>query len=162
MKVPERFSSPDSVAGPVSLRLPVAWGELDALGHVNHTVYLRWIESARMAWFERVGVAAYMRESDGRFGPILVRAECEYRAPVGYPDTIWVNNACTRIGTSSLRLDSEIWSESAEAIVARGRVVVVCIDYVGGGRPVPVPEPVRAAVRALDGAALDAAEEAES
>ncbi|MFO0573679.1 MAG: thioesterase family protein [Polyangia bacterium] len=41
----------------VSLRIVVAWGDMDALGHVNNTVYLRWFESARIAWWERIAPA---------------------------------------------------------------------------------------------------------
>ena len=41
---------------PVALEVPVAWGDVDAFGHVNNTIYFRWFESARMAHFERVGL----------------------------------------------------------------------------------------------------------
>ena len=68
--IPEGFTAPDSLAGPVSRRQPVAWGELDALGHVNHTVYLRWFENARFGWFERVGIAAL--SYDGVLKPGMV------------------------------------------------------------------------------------------
>jgi acyl-CoA thioester hydrolase len=33
---------------PVSLELPVLWGDMDALGHVNNAVYARWLEQARI------------------------------------------------------------------------------------------------------------------
>ncbi|MCA9697731.1 MAG: acyl-CoA thioesterase [Myxococcales bacterium] len=152
--IPEGFTAPDSLAGPVSRRQPVAWGELDALGHVNHTVYLRWFENARFGWFERVGIAALMHESGGTTGPILVRASCDYRAPVGFPDAIWVNVACVELGGSSMRLRSRVWSEARAAVVAEGEVVIVLVDYAGGGKPTPVPESIRAAIRALDGEVL--------
>ena len=41
---------------PVTIELPVQWGELDSFGHVNNVVFLRWFESARIAYFERCGV----------------------------------------------------------------------------------------------------------
>ena len=40
----------------VVIALPVQWGDQDALGHVNNVVYFRWYESARIAYFERVGL----------------------------------------------------------------------------------------------------------
>ena len=49
VELPEGFAAPDSLVGPVTIRQRVAWGELDALGHVNHTVFLRWFENARFS-----------------------------------------------------------------------------------------------------------------
>ncbi len=54
---------------PVVLAIPVAWGDMDAMGHVNNTVYLRYFESARIAYFERVGFLEEMASSG--VGPIL-------------------------------------------------------------------------------------------
>ena len=53
---------------PVQLEIPVAWGDMDAFGHVNNTVYLRWFESARIAFFERISIRASRPE---KVGPIL-------------------------------------------------------------------------------------------
>lgn len=155
--IPPGFADPDAVTGPVSIRQPVAWGELDALGHVNHTVFLRWFENVRLAWFERVGIGASrpwprtpsLREPGNCIGPIVARVECDYRAPVEFPDAIWASARCIELGRSSLTLHNRIWSERRAANVAEGRVVVVMIDY-GEGRSVLVPEPVRAAILALD------------
>ena len=144
---PAGFSSPNAVAGPVTIRQPVAWGELDRFGHVNHTIFLRWLENVRIAWFERVGLAASI--ADNRLGPILARVECDYRAPVNFPDVIWANVRCTKLGRSSLSLQSEVWSEQRRAIVAEGAVIVVVIDF-STQRSTPIPEAVRAAIQALD------------
>jgi acyl-CoA thioester hydrolase len=152
---PAGFADPEGAAGPATIRQAVAWGELDALGHVNHTVFLRWFENVRFAWFERVGIAALMRESDGAWGPILARISCDYRAPVGFPDTILCSARCVRLGNSSLTLRSQVWSEQRRAIVAEGEVVVVMLDY-EAQRSVAIPEVVRAAIEALDGVFIGA------
>ncbi|MFO7566176.1 MAG: thioesterase family protein [Enhygromyxa sp.] len=146
--IPPGFADPDAVAGPVSVRQPVAWGELDAFGHVNHTVFLRWFENVRIAWFERVGIAASMR-AQREIGPIVARIECDYRAPVEFPDTIWASARCEELGRSSLRLCNQIWSERRAGIVAEGAVVVVILDY-AAQRSVAIPAAVRAAILALD------------
>jgi acyl-CoA thioester hydrolase len=147
---PPGFADPAGAAGPVCIRQDVAWGELDALGHVNHTVFLRWFENVRMAWFERVGIAALMRESVGAFGPILARVTCDYRAPVGFPDAIFASARCSRLGNSSLTLANRVWSVGREAIVAEGEVVIVMFDY-RAGRSVEIPPVARAAIEALEG-----------
>lgn len=151
VELPEGFAAPDSLVGPVTIRQRVAWGELDALGHVNHTVFLRWFENARFAWFERVGIAATMRESGGKLGPILARISCDYRSPVGFPDTILTSAVCVKLGRSSLTLANRVWSEQQRALVAAGEVVIVFVAYAGmGGRSTPIPEPIRAAIEASD------------
>jgi acyl-CoA thioester hydrolase len=133
----------------VCIRQEVAWGELDALGHVNHTVFLRWFENVRFAWFERVGIAALMRESAGAIGPILAHIHCDYRAPVGFPETILASARCSRLGRSSATLVNRIWSVQREAIVAEGEVVIVLRDY-QAGRSMTFPVVIRAAIEALD------------
>lgn len=146
---PPGFADPAGAAGPVCIRQAVAWGELDALGHVNHTVFLRWFENVRMAWFLRVGIAALMRESSAAIGPILARIACDYRAPVGFPDEIVASARCVRLGNSSLTLGNRVWSVQREAIVAEGEVVIVLFDY-RAGTSVAIPEVIRAAIEALD------------
>ena len=150
LELPEGFADPEGAAGPVTLRQAVAWGELDAFRHVNHTVYLRWFENVRILWFERVGITALMREQEGRVGPIMARLSCDYRSPVDYPDTILANNRCTRVGRSSLTLANQIWSLAQGKIVAEAEIVIVLVDSTTG-KGTPLPEAVVAAIQALDG-----------
>ena len=85
---------------PMRVTIPVAWGDLDALQHVNSTVYFRWFETARVALFRRVGWLGEGR-ADG-VGPILARASCVFRLPVGFSDTVEVGVASPNwAGTAS-------------------------------------------------------------
>lgn len=62
--------SDDLLAGfPVTMNWPVAWGDMDALGHVNNTTYFRWFEWVRISYYARIGWAADL--SSGEVGPIL-------------------------------------------------------------------------------------------
>lgn len=149
----ELFGPPDCPVAPVTIHQKVAWGELDALGHVNHTVFLRWLENARFAWFEHVGITAQMHASGARLGPILVRVACDYLASVGFPDTIRASVQCVELGSSSMTLRCRVGSQAKQQLVARGEIVIVWMDY-AAGKPQRVPEPIRAAIRALEGAAL--------
>jgi acyl-CoA thioester hydrolase len=149
----ELFGPPDQPVAPVTIHQRVAWGEIDALGHVNHTVFLRWFENARFAWFEHVGLAALMHAGAGRLGPILARVACDYRAPVRFPDTIRASVQCSELGVSSMTLRCRVGSQATQQIVAEGEVVVVWVDY-QTGKPEPVPEVIRAAIRALEGPIL--------
>ncbi len=130
-------------AYPIRLELPVAWGDLDAFGHVNNTKYFRWFESARMAYFERIGISP---ERPKETGPILATTTCEFLAPVAYPATIVVGVRVARVGNTSLGMEHEIAKEGI--VVARGSTVVVWFDYQRGEK-VRIPDTLREAIADL-------------
>jgi acyl-CoA thioester hydrolase len=107
----------------------VAWGEMDAFGHVNHTVYLRWMETARVEWFSLVEFP-----QGGDFNPILKTANAVYEAQVRYPDTVTIRVRAEPPGRTSLKLVYEVYSHSSARIVATGETVVVLVE-----RGVPSP-----------------------
>ena len=69
---------------PVTIELPVQWGDMDAFQHVNNVVYLRWFESARIEYADRMGLSAMMAAH--RIGPILAAVKCNYRRPVTHDE----------------------------------------------------------------------------
>ena len=73
---------------PVTIEVPVAWGEMDAFQHVNNIVYFRYFESARIAYFDKIGIWEFM-EADG-VGPILASTRCSFKIPLAFPDTVTV------------------------------------------------------------------------
>lgn len=108
----------------LSIEIPVAWGDMDAFGHVNNTVYLRWFETARIEWLDRVQFP-----QDGVLGPILARTEIDYRRPVKWRDTVTVSVGVIRLGRSSVTLGYSVTSASfGGEEVARGTTVVVLHD----------------------------------
>ena len=64
---------------PVVVELPVVWGEMDSMRHVNNTVYIRWMETARFEYFEQVELRSTDAPS-GRTG-ILKSVDCNFRIP---------------------------------------------------------------------------------
>jgi acyl-CoA thioester hydrolase len=121
--------------------IAVAWGDMDAFQHVNNTVYLRWFETARIAWLDKVEFP----ESDGKLGPILRTSYVEYLSPVTYPDKIRVKVRTKKIGNRSVTLEYEVTSEAQKTVVAKGDTVVVLIDYEKGAA-VPLPDDARARI----------------
>lgn len=122
--------------------IAVAWGDMDAFRHVNNTVYLRWFETARIAWLEKVDFP----EAEGKLGPILRTAFVEYLAPVRYRDKIRAKVRTKKVGNTSVTLEYELTSEEQKAaVVAKGETVVVLIDYEKGAA-VPLPDDARARI----------------
>jgi acyl-CoA thioester hydrolase len=135
---------------PVSVTIPVAWGEMDAFQHVNNVAYARWLETGRIAYFGRIGFLERMR-SEG-IGPILARLTVEYRRPVTFPDTVRVDVTAMKIGRSSFTLAYRIWSTAQQAEAATGEDVIVVMDY-RTSRTAPVDDALRAAIASLEASA---------
>ena len=131
----------------VLVRIAVAWGDMDALGHVNNTVFLRWFESARIAWWERIAADGLGERSLTQgVGPILARTTIDYRRPVRYPDTIEVRITTRRVGGKSTTLAYELRSSAqGGAVVAEGDTVLDLYDY-RSGSTVPIDDALRAAM----------------
>lgn len=124
----------------VQIEIPVAWGDMDAFGHVNNVVYLRWFESGRIAMFERVAIGH--RDVGGGQGPILARTTCDFLHPTKYPDTVSVITRVTRIGTKSFTMSYEVRSKTLDAVAAKGDGVVVWFDY-AAKTTTPIPDELR-------------------
>ena len=133
---------------PVVVTFPVHWGDMDALGHVNHARFLTWLETARIQLFAKLGVLA---DGPRAVGPILAHISCDYLRPVHFPATITVGVRVSATGRTSITMDYAVWPEgSPDAIAAKATTVAVLIDYSTMAK-VPVPDEVRARVDALEG-----------
>ena len=124
---------------------PVAWGEMDALGHVNNVAYFRYMESARVAFLVRLGIDR-LRMSTG-VGVILQSAQCRFRRPVVYPDTLLISSRVTAIEADRFTLEHEMTSKALGEVAAIGHGIIVAYDY-AGGRKVPLPADWGEALRA--------------
>lgn len=107
-------------------RIPVRWGDMDALGHVNNATYLTYVEQARLECLERLPGSPWPGSTDQ--GPLLVALEVSYR------------------GRTSFAFDNRITVEAdAGMLYAEVRTVLVWVDY-ATGRPIPVPPALRASL----------------
>lgn len=131
---------------PIAVICDVRWGDLDALGHVNNTVFFRFFEEARIALLDRVGLRAH-RKATGT-GPILAATSCQFRRPLGHPDQVTCYAGVTRIGTTSFTVEYVLKSAAHGGVVATGDSVVVHYDYQAQAKA-PLPDAIRAALQGL-------------
>jgi acyl-CoA thioester hydrolase len=115
--------------------IPIRWGDMDAMAHLNNTVYFRLIEEARIQWFNALDMVA-LATGDG---PILAHASCDFLKPMTYPSTAKVTQTVARVGRSSIDLDCVIERlEEPGVTYAKCRAVVVWMDY-RAGKSAPWP-----------------------
>ncbi len=131
----------------VVLELPVLWGNQDAFGHVNNTVYFLWYESARILYLEEAELQPLMDER--QLGPILAAIDCNYRRQVNYPDRVLISARVTEMGRSSMKMAHVVYSTEQKSIVADGTSTVVVFDY-AINRPKRIFPKLRQRIAAFD------------
>ena len=132
---------------PKVIELPLEWGDMDAFQHVNNTVYFRWFESARISYFEAVGLLDSMERTG--VGPILASTECRFRIPLSYPDKVSVGARVPEIGDDRFVMEYAVVGHQSGKIAAEGRGLIVTFDY-GAGRKAPLAAEVRERLLAFE------------
>ena len=148
-----------------SHEVEAVFGDLDAMGHVNNVVYLKWLETARIAYWIHVtgqkthaglptpGGASHEPGpgvmSGALIDMILARTEIDYLSPVSYGERLDVFVRTSLIKRSSLVLEYAVRSRGDGRVVAEAKTVLVCYDY-STNRSKPVPDATRSAMLALD------------
>jgi acyl-CoA thioester hydrolase len=122
----------------------IRWGDMDMMGHVNNTVYFRYMEQTRIEWFYAIGARGGYAE--GSTGPVIVNASCTFQVPLVYPGDIEVRMFLAGPGRSSVGSHYEIRKDGS--CHAEGSAKIVWIDL-ATGRPTPLPEAVAGPLRAL-------------
>jgi acyl-CoA thioester hydrolase len=137
----------DPLAGwPIVIEIPVAWGEMDANGHVNNIVFFRYFESARIEYLVAID---FVGGSGAGIGPILGSTNCRFRRPIVYPDRLRVGARSTAVAEDRFTMEYAIVSEAGGHVAAQGGGVVVAYDY-GRGAKAALPAAVRAAIERLE------------
>jgi acyl-CoA thioester hydrolase len=104
-------------------RTEIRWTDQDAYGHLNNAVFLDYMTEARAELFKDVlaieGICQF----------VTVHAECDYKIPYYYPDSLILKQYCEKIGNSSFELKYEFFSKNKkDALHASGKVTMVAFD----------------------------------
>ena len=124
-------------------KMPIRWGDMDAYGHINNTVYFRYMEQARVEWIEEMQVPV----RPGGDGPVIINASCTFLIPMNYPGMVEVRTFIGAIGRSSCETFAEMRLEGDERIYAEGAAKVVWMNM-ESGKSIPLPDHVRALLEA--------------
>ncbi|MBI4538514.1 MAG: acyl-CoA thioesterase [Gemmatimonadetes bacterium] len=115
--------------------------ELDALGHLNHAVFLNYFEHARFDALEKAGLPPSEFGRDG-WVVYVVRVEMEYRREVRLGEKLEVRTEVEEIRNASMTIRQQAFTEGGpDAPAVEARVVAVWIGR--DGRPARIPDHVR-------------------
>ena len=122
-------------------RIPVRWGDMDAMGHVNNTVYFRFMEQTRISWFEALLPRG---EAWGTTGIVIANASCNFKKAINYPGTVEIKMYAGAPGGSSLPTSYEMTVNGE--LCADGAATVVFIDM-EKQKAVRIPDTIRDLIR---------------
>lgn len=138
-----RFTLPADLRAAHEMLVPIRWGDLDAFGHVNNTVYFRFMESARIEWLRTV-----LSLVPGEDGPVIVNAFCNFLRELTFPGDVLVRTFVGEVGRTSL--DTYVTMSRADdpqTVYAEGGARVVWVQY-AQQKAVPLPAALRQALGA--------------
>ena len=124
------------------MTIPIRWGDMDVMGHVNNTVYFRYLEISRIEWLHSLGGAP---DPSGQ-GPVIVNAFCNFLKQLEYPGEILAKHYVANLGRTSF--DTFITLERTDqpgVVYADGGSTTVWVDF-PAGKSVPMPDWLRALI----------------
>ena len=125
--------------------IPTRWADNDMYGHVNNVVYYAWFDTAvNSLLIERGALDIHQGATIG----FVVETQCNYFAPLAFPQTVEAGIRVAHAGSSSVRYEIALFAEGAETAAAQGHFVHVYVDR-ATRRPTPLPERLRRVLESL-------------
>jgi len=135
-----RLDIPDDKRLCFEMVIPIRWGDMDAMGHVNNASYFRYLETLRIAWFESIGC---LPDPNG-VGPVIVNAFCNFIRQLEYPGDVVARHYVGALGRSTVDTYATLHRlDTPEVVNATGGATVVWTDF-RAQKAVPIPDAVRA------------------
>jgi len=131
---------------PVKLTLRIDWSELDIVGHVNNVAFLKYVQAARVNYWETIGL--YQTYLQSKIGPMLASTSCQYKKPLFYPGNILIQTSLDFIKTTSFGFHHQIINYNND-LVAEAHDVMVLFDFTKNEK-IPFPDDLRRLVEQLE------------
>lgn len=111
---------------PIKNSVTVSWGDMDALQHINNTVYFRYFEDVRLTFFEKIDLLAELKGTS--LIPVLTATECRYYRPITYPDRLIVGTRAKTVTDEQVTMEYAVFSQTQQTITTRGEATIVMFD----------------------------------
>ena len=106
--------------------IPIRWGDMDAMGHLNNTTYFRYMEGCRIDWL--AAFKALPNDLDEGF--VIVNAFCNFYQQVTYPGDVRL----MMYASDPARTTFETWvtmerTDEPGVISAEGGATTIWVDF---------------------------------
>lgn len=112
------------------------WSDNDVYGHVNNVVYYSWFDTAVNAHLIEQGA---LDIHGGEVIGLVIETQCNYFAPLAFPQTVWAGLRVAHLGSSSVRYEVGLFADGEDTAAACGHFVHVYVNR-ETRRPVPLPD----------------------
>ncbi|MFC7460612.1 acyl-CoA thioesterase [Hydrogenophaga defluvii] len=126
-------------AYPVFRTIGTRWMDNDVYGHVNNVVYYSWFDTAVNAWLIEQGA---LDIHNGEVIGLVIETQCNYFAPLAFPQDVHAGLRVAHIGRSSVRYEVGLFAADGELCAASGHFIHVYVDR-ATRRSVPLPEKLK-------------------
>ncbi len=134
-----RFDIPDDKTLVYTMTMPIRWGDMDVMGHVNNTVYFRYMEIIRLEWMMATGVPANPKG----LGPVIVNAFCNFQSELRFPGEVLARLYTAGVGRTSFDTYTLLSrTDDPDTIYASGGSRVVWVDF-PQRKSAPLPDRLR-------------------
>ena len=133
---------------PVITEVKVAWGEMDALQHVNNVVYFRYFESARLSYFSKINLL--VDSSQTTIGPVLAETSCKYKLPITYPDTLLIGAKVIDLQEDRFTMEYQIVSQKVGKVCTQAQATCVMFDFINNCK-IQLPSEIKQGILDLEG-----------
>jgi acyl-CoA thioester hydrolase len=134
-----RFDLPEDKKLIYETTIPIRWGDMDAMQHVNNAAYFRYMEVVRIDWMHSVGATP----NPGGEGPVIVNAFCSFIKQLEFPGTVVAKQYVANPGRSSFETYVTLArAEAPEVICATGGAKIVWVDS-KAQKSAPLPDWLR-------------------
>ncbi len=121
-----RFHLPEKKKLVHETTMPLRWGDMDAMGHINNTLYFRYMEVARLEWIFKLGASTSLLGQ----GPVIVNAFCNFLRQLEFPGDIRVAMFVANPGRSSVETYHTVERTDEPGVVyAEGGARLVWADH---------------------------------
>ena len=122
--------------------IPIRWGDMDAMGHLNNASYFRYLETCRIDWFHSIGCVPNPQGE----GVVIVNAFCNFYKQLEYPGDVCMKMYVSDAGRTTF----ESWgtmelADQPGVIHAAGGATTIWVDF-KSQKAVTMPDWLRAIV----------------
>lgn len=123
----------------------VAFAETDMAGIVHFSNFFRYMENTEHAFYRSLGASVIMNQLNPPLGFPRVHAECDYRRPIRFEETVeihlLVSEKKSKVLSYIFKFRKLLPNGSSEQI-AHGVLTVVCVSHHPDGsmHAVPIPD----------------------
>lgn len=132
-------------AYPVFRPITTRWMDNDVYGHVNNVVYYSWFDTAVNAYLIEQGA---LDIEAGQVIGLVIETQCNYFAPLAFPQTVHAGIRVAHMGKSSVRYEVGLFAEGSDTAAACGHFVHVYVDR-ENRRPAPLPDVLKTTLETL-------------